>query len=339
MKTRWRIIAGIAVAAVLTGSGSVYTVGEVEQAIITQFGKPVGEPVTTAGLKLKLPFIQEVNRIDRRVLEWDGNPSDMPTKDKLYISVDLFARWKITDPLQYFLRLRDERSAQSRLDDILGSETRNAVAKHELIEIIRTTKDRVPLRDTLLTDEERAQDIGALVPIQKGRVLVEQEIFAAAAEKVRVFGIELLDIRFKRINYNESVRPKIYDRMISERRQIAERFLSEGNGEAARIRGNRVRDLNKIQSEAYREVEEIRGVADASAADIYASAYNISPEAAEFYGFTRTLQAYKEMISGGTTLVLTTDSDLFTYLRRMEAEAPGESGLPPFLGTRDVVER
>jgi membrane protease subunit HflC len=198
----------------------------------------------------------------------------MPTKDKLYISVDLFARWKITDPLQYFLRLRDERSAQSRLDDILGSETRNAVAKHELIEIIRTTKGRTPLRDTLLTDQELAQDIGALVPIQKGRALVEQEIFEAAAEKVRVFGIELLDIRFKRINYNESVRPKIYDRMISERRQIAERFLSEGNGEAARIRGNRVRDLNKIQSEAYRAVEEIRGVADASAADIYARAYN-----------------------------------------------------------------
>ena len=194
---------------------SVYTVSEVEQMIITQFGKPVGEPVTTAGLKFKTPFIQEVNPIDKRVLEWDGNPSDMPTKDKLYISVDLFARWRITDPLQYFLRLRDERSAQSRLDDILGSETRNAIAKHELIEIIRTTKDRVPLRDTFLTDAERKLDMGSLVPIQKGRKMVEQEIFTAAAEKVRVFGIELLDIRFKRINYNDSVRPKIYDRMIS----------------------------------------------------------------------------------------------------------------------------
>ncbi|MDX2413389.1 MAG: protease modulator HflC, partial [Woeseiaceae bacterium] len=207
---------------------SIYTVSEVEQVIITQFGKPVGEPVTTAGLKTKIPFIQQINPIDKRVLEWDGNPSDMPTKDKLYISVDLFARWRITDPLQYFLRLRDERSAQSRLDDILGSETRNAVAKHELIEIIRTTKDRVPLRDTLLTDAERDLNMGTLVPIQKGRKLVEREIFTAAAEKVQVFGIELLDIRFKRINYNESVRPKIYDRMISERRQIAERFLSEG---------------------------------------------------------------------------------------------------------------
>jgi membrane protease subunit HflC len=299
---------------------AIYTVSEVEQAIITQFGKPVGAPVTTAGLKVKVPFIQEVNPIDRRVLEWDGNPSDMPTKDKLYISVDLFARWRITDPLQYFLRLRDERSAQSRLDDILGSETRNAVAKHELIEIIRTTKDRVPLRDTLLP-AEREQDIGVLVPIQKGRQLVEQEIFTAAAEKVRVFGIELLDIRFKRINYNESVRPKIYERMISERRQIAERFLSEGNGEAARIRGNRVRDLNKIQSEAYRQVEEIRGMADAKAAEIYAGAYNQSPESVSFYEFTRTMQSYMSIIAANTTLVLSTNSDLFKFLKGMAPDA------------------
>ena len=298
-------------------ASSVYTVNEVEQMIITQFGKPVGEPVTTAGLKFKVPYIQDVNPIDKRVLEWDGPPADMPTKDKLYISVDLFARWRITDPLQYFLRLRDERSAQSRLDDILGSETRNAIAKHELIEIIRTTRDRVPLRDALLTDAERKQDIGSLVPIQKGRKLVEAEIFAAAADKVRVFGIELLDIRFKRINYNESVRPKIYDRMISERRQIAERFLSEGNGEAARIRGNRVRDLNKIQSEAYRQVEEIRGVADAKATEIYASAYNQSPESAAFYEFTRTMQSYQSIIGENTTLVLSTDSELFKFLKGM----------------------
>ena len=300
---------------------SVYTVDEVEQVIITQFGKPVGAPVTEAGLKVRIPFIQQVNRIDRRVLEWDGNPSDMPTKDKLYISVDLFARWRITDPLQYFLRLRDERSAQSRLDDILGSETRNAVAKHELIEIIRTTKDRIPLRDALLTDTERDLKMGSLVPIQKGRKLVEQEIFTSAAEKVQVFGIELLDIRFKRINYNESVRPKIYDRMISERRQIAERFLSEGNGEAARIIGNRVRDLNKIESEAYREVEEIRGLADAKATEIYASAYNQSPTAVAFYEFTRTMASYEFIIAENTTLVLSTDSELFVFLKGMDARS------------------
>ncbi|MDH3400085.1 MAG: protease modulator HflC [Chromatiales bacterium] len=307
-------VAGFALA------NSIYTVSEVQQVIITQFGKPVGDPVMEAGLKIKVPFIQEVNPIDNRVLPWDGSPSDMPTKDKLYIAVDLFARWRIVDPLQYFLRLRDERSAQSRLDDILGSETRNAVAKHELIEIIRTTKDRVPLRDTLLTDAERQLNMGTLVPIQRGRKSVEQEIFEAAAEKVKVFGIELLDIRFKRINYNASVRPKIYDRMISERRQIAERFLSEGNGEAARIRGNRVRDLNKIQSEAYREVEEIRGLADAKATEIYSRAYNQSAESRDFYEFTRTMQAYKDIISNNSTLVLSTDSDMFKYLKGMSPE-------------------
>jgi modulator of FtsH protease HflC len=310
---------------------SFYTVSEVEQAIITQFGRPVGEPVTTAGLKFKVPFIQDVNPIDKRILEWDGNPSDMPTKDKLYIAVDLFARWRIEDPLQYFLRLRDERSAQSRLDDILGSETRNAVAKHELIEIIRTTKDRLPLRDTQLLTAT-ANDVGALVPIQRGRKLVEQEIFAAASEKVKVFGIELLDIRFRRINYNESVRPKIYDRMISERRQIAERFLSEGNGEAARIRGNRERDLNKIQSEAYRNVEEIRGLADAKATSIYASAYNQNREAVEFYEFTRTMQAYKSIIGENTTLMLSTDSELFKFLKNMAPESGDFTAQPAAKG-------
>jgi membrane protease subunit HflC len=310
-------VLSILVAGLFVLMSSIYTVDEVEQAIITQFGKPVGEPVVEAGLKFKVPFIQEVNPIDKRVLEWDGAPSDMPTKDKLYISVDLFARWKIVDPLQYFLRLRDERSAQSRLDDILGSETRNAVAKHELIEIIRTSKDRIPLRDTILASTEQEQNMGSLVPIEKGRKLVEQEIFAAASEKVGVFGIELLDIRFKRINYNESVRPKIYDRMISERRQIAERFLSEGNGEAARIRGNRVRDLNKIQSEAYRAVEEIRGLADAKATEIYAGAYNQSPLAVEFYEFTRTMAAYPFIIGESTTVVLSTNSDLFKFLKGM----------------------
>jgi membrane protease subunit HflC len=181
------------------------------------------------------------------------------------------------------------------------------------------------LRDALLTEAERSLDMGSLVPIQKGRKLVEQEIFAAAAEKVQVFGIELLDIRFKRINYNESVRPKIYDRMISERRQIAERFLSEGNGEAARIRGNRVRDLNKIESEAYRQVEEIRGVADAKATEVYASAYNQSPAAVSFYEFTRTMQSYKFIIAENTTLVLSTDSELFKFMKGMD---PKEGDTP-----------
>ncbi|MBR9792043.1 MAG: protease modulator HflC [Gammaproteobacteria bacterium] len=301
-------------------NSALYAVGEVEQVVVTQFGKPVGEPIVTAGLQYKIPFIQQVNPIEKRVLEWDGNPSDMPTKDKLYISVDLFARWRIVDPLQYFLRLRDERSAQSRLDDILGSETRNAVAKHELIEIIRTTKDRVPQRDELLSDAEKILNMGTLVPISKGRKVVENEIFHSAAEKVGVFGIELLDIRFKRINYNASVRPKIYDRMVSERRQIAERFLSEGHGEAARIRGNRERDLNKIQSEAYQQVEEIRGQADAIAAQIYSDAYNQSAEAVKFYEFTRTMAALPSIVNDGTTLILSTESDMFQYLKTSSSE-------------------
>ncbi|MGB7299147.1 MAG: protease modulator HflC [Burkholderiaceae bacterium] len=295
---------------------SVYTVRETEQVILTQFGKPVGEPVTEAGLNFKVPFIQNVNPIEKRILEWDGNPSNMPTKDKLYIAVDLFARWRITDPLQYFLRLRDERSAQSRLDDILGSETRNAVAKHELIELVRTTKGREPMRDASLSPEDLAT-LGGLVPIGKGRALVEEEIFRAAADKVKVFGIELLDIRFKRINYNTSVRPKIYDRMISERRQIAERFRSEGNGEAARINGNRQRELNRIQSEAYRLVEEIRGAADAKATEIYARAYNQSPDAADFYEFVKSMEMYKSVLRSNSTLILSTESETFQYLRNM----------------------
>jgi len=312
-----KVFSLIVIAAIfLLIANSVYTVKETEQAIITQFGKPVGEEITTAGLKFKIPFIQKVNPIEKRILEWDGNPSNMPTKDKLYIAVDLFARWQIVDPLQYFLRLRDERSAQSRLDDILGSETRNAVAKHELIEIIRTTKDRKPLLDASLTEEDQAT-LGTLVPISKGRKRVEEEIFKAAEGKVKVFGIELMDIRFKRINYNESVRPKIYDRMISERRQIAERFRSEGNGEAARINGFRERELNKIQSEAYREVEEIRGEADAKATEIYANAYNKSKESVDFFEFQKSMDMYKSVIKDNTTLMLSTESEAFKFLKGM----------------------
>lgn len=312
------VVVGIISVLTLVLYSALYTVSEVDQVIITQFGKPVGSPVVTPGLNIKVPFIQKVNVVEKRVLEWDGAPSDMPTKDKLYISVELFARWKIVDPLQYYLRLRDERSAQSRLDDILGSETRNAIAKHELIEVIRTTKNRVPEQDGLIGDMEETIKIGTLVPIYKGRKRVEEEIFASAAQKLQVFGIELLDIRFKRINYNESVRPKIYERMISERRQIAERFLSEGNGESARIRGDRVRELDKIQSEAYREVEEIRGAADAKAAEIYSRAYNQSDEAVEFFEFVRTLKSYDSVFSDNTSVILSTDGALFRFLNGFE---------------------
>lgn len=287
-----------------------YTVNETEQVIITQFGKPVGDIITEAGLKIKIPFIQKVNRIEERILLWDGSANDMPTKDKLYITVDTFGRWRIKDPLQYFLRLRDERSARSRLEDILGSETRNAVAKHELIEIVRTTKDRTPAVDPLLAKAE----IGQLRPIQRGRRLIEADIFAAASTKLAEFGIELLDIRFKRVNYNESVRQKIYARMISERQQIAERFRSEGAGEAAKIIGDKEKDLQRIDSEAYRQVQTIQGVADAKATAIYAAAYNQSQTSRDLYDFVQTLKTYNQVIDSSTTLVLTTDSEVYRLL-------------------------
>ncbi len=289
---------------------SLFSVNEAEQVIITQFGKPVGNIISEAGLKVKVPFIQKINRIEKRILLWDGSANDMPTKDKLYITVDTFGRWRINDPLQYFLRLRDERSAQSRLEDILGSETRNAVAKHELLEIIRTTKGRKPSIDPLLAEV----DISRLLPIQRGRRQIEQDILAAASGKLADFGIELLDIRFKRINYNDSVRKKIYARMISERQQIAERFRSQGAGEAARIIGNKEKDLQRIESEAYREIQTIKGVADAQATEIYAGAYNQSSASRDLYVFVKTLETYQTIVDNKTTLVLTTESEIYRLL-------------------------
>jgi membrane protease subunit HflC len=298
----------------LTLSGAFYTMDETEQVIITQFGKPIGEARTNAGLHLKLPFIHEVNRLEKRVLRWDGRPSEMPTKDKTYIVVDAFGRWRIRDPKQYFLRLRDERSAQSRLDDILGSEIRNAIARHELIEVIRSTRDRVPAVDSSLVGTNEPA-VGRLYPIRRGRPVVEEEIFTNAAPKVVVFGVELLDVQFKRVNYNPSVAQRIYERMISERQQIAERFRSEGAGEAAKISGQRQKDLQTIESEAYRRIQEIRGAADARATEIYAAAYNRSPETAAFYRFLRTLESYKAVLTNDTTLILTTESDFFRLLK------------------------
>ncbi|MFZ1220212.1 MAG: protease modulator HflC, partial [Chthoniobacterales bacterium] len=237
--------------------GCFYTVHQTEQVIITQFGKPVGDPSTEPGLHFKLPFIQDVNRIDKRFLEWDGLPVAIPTRDKTYIHVDTYGRWRIADPTTYFVRLRDERSAQSRLEDILGSETRNAIAKHDLIEIVRTDKERKPIHDeSLKTGPVGMGTIGVLPPIAFGRLKIEEEIKKAAAIKLREFGVELLDLRLRRVNYNPDVLDRIYQRMISERRQIAQRFRSEGEGEAARIAGQKERDLNEIQSTAYRKVQE-----------------------------------------------------------------------------------
>lgn len=296
-------------------AASAYRVNETEQAIITQFGKPVGEPVTEAGLHFKMPFIQKVNMIEKRILEWDGEPTEMPTKSKTYILVDTFGRWRVSDPLAYFKSLRTERRAQSRISTIIGSETRSAVADNELIEVVRTTKNREVRIDEEIAEADRSGKIGALKPIQKGRSALEQRILTQAAPKLADVGIELLDVRFKRINYNPSVQARIFDRMISERQQIAERFRSEGQGEAAKIIGSMERDLREIESDAYRKIETIRGEADAKATAIYAQAYNRTPEAAELYDFVRTLQVYEDVLDKDTTLILSTDSELFRLLK------------------------
>ena len=290
---------------------STYTVLETQQIIITQFGRQVGAPVTTAGLHWKTPFIQTVNRIEKRILEWDGPSADMPTEDKLYIDVDTFARWRIIDAQQYFIRLRDERTAQSRITNILGSETRNSVARHQLVEIIRTQRDRKPVVDASL----EAGVSNVLPEIRFGRAVLEAEILAAAKPTLAEDGIELLDVRFKRINYNPGVAAKIYSRMVSERQQIAARFRSEGEGEAAEIMGKRERDMAQIESEAYRKVQEIQGKADAEAIGIYAAAYGQTPEAREFYTFNRTLETYRTVFERDTTLVLTTDSTLLRLFK------------------------
>lgn len=305
----------IGIVVFLTVTGAFYVVPETEQVIITQFGQPIGEPVTTAGLKLKAPFIQEVNRIEKRILEWDGPSAEMPTKDKLYIIVDAFARWQVKDPLTFFKRFRDERSAQSRLDDIIGSEMRNTVARHDLVEVVRTSKERKPIVDQAL---EATTPTTSLPTIRVGRVALEAEVLAAAKSKLADIGIDLLDVRFKRINYNGAVATKIFDRMISERQQIAERFRSEGAGEAAKILGGKERDLRQIESEAYRKLQGIQGKADAEATTIYAQAFNGSPQAREFYEFLRVMETYKTSFAKDTTVVLTTDSALLRFLKGAE---------------------
>jgi membrane protease subunit HflC len=318
---------GLAVLLLRVVAGCFFTVNQTEQVIITQFGKPVGEPITDPGLHFKLPIIQEINRIDKRFLEWDGQPVAIPTRDKTYIHVDTFARWRINDAKTFFVRLRDERSAQSRLEDILGSETRNAVAKNDLIEIIRTDKDRKPLRDENLKNVPTGLGtIGVLPPIEFGRQKIEDEIKAQATGKLAEFGIDLLDVRLKRVNYNPEVLDRIYQRMISERRQIASRFRSEGEGEAARIAGRRERDLNEIQSTAYRQVQQIRGEADGKATEIYAQAYTQNPQAAEFYNFLKSMETYRKILNKDATLVFSTDSDLFGLLKRASAKP---QTLPP----------
>jgi membrane protease subunit HflC len=309
------IIAVLVLIVLLFVTGAAYTVREDQQVILTQFGKEVGDPITEAGLHFKLPFIVKVNVIEKRVLAWDGESAQMPTRDKTYIQVDTFARWEISEPLVYFKTLRDERSALSRLDDILGSETRNAVAKHDLLEVVRSTKDRKPEKTDLQTEQEAVFE-----PIKIGRREIENNVYEIAKTKLEDIGINLLDLRFKRINYNQSVAPQIYEQMISERQQIAERFRSEGAGEAARTMGKMEREVKRIESEAYRKIQSILGEADAESTRIYAEAYGGTPERESFYEFVKTLEAYDKILDENTTVILSTDSDLFKLLKGSKSE-------------------
>ena len=285
---------------------ATYTVSETEQVIVTQFGNPIGDPVTSPGLHFKVPFIQRINVFDNRFLEWDGNPNQVPTRDRRFIMVDTYARWRITDPLLFFQRLRDERGAQSRLDDILDGETRNAVAQHNLIELVRSTNRNAA--DVQIESEEEAV---ILEPLEQGRQEITQEILQTAAGRTADLGIELLDLRLKRINYVAEVQQDVFARMIAERQRVAEEFRSEGQGEAARIDGERERELAQIVSEAYRIAEELRGKADATATAVYAEAYNRD---ADFYAFTKSMETYEQTMDGETVFILDTDSEFLRFL-------------------------
>jgi membrane protease subunit HflC len=295
-------------------TGAAYTVKEYHQVVITEFGKPIGEPITKAGLHFKTPFIQKANRFDKRALEWDGKIIEMPTREKTYIVVDTFGRWKIKDAKLYLESLQIERRAQSRINDILGSKTRGAVANHNLIEIVRTTKDRIPeVEDSDLNDTDSKKVVWK--PISKGRSVIEQEIFEKAKEELSPLGIELLDIRFKRINYRPEVSEQIYTRMTTERQAISMEYRADGKGEGDRILGEMQKELLTISSLAYKQVETIKGEADALATATYASAYNKSKEAIKFYEFTKTMDLYRTALSSDTSVILSTKSDLFRFLK------------------------
>ncbi len=292
---------------VIVLSSAAYVVDETQQVIITQFGDPIGDAITSPGIHFKVPFIRVANYFEKRFLEWDGVPNQVPTRDKRFIWVDTYARWRIDDPLLFFQRLRDERSAQDRLRQILDGETRNAVARHDLVEVVRST-NRDP-SEILLDDEE---ETAILEEIQVGRDAITREIRDAAQASASDLGIEILDVRLKRIAYVEEVQRDVFARMIAERQRVAERYRSEGEGEAARIDGERQRELQRIQSEAYRTAEEIRGRADGEATRIYAAAYNRD---ADFYAFLKSLETYEMTADPSSILILTTDSELLRFMK------------------------
>jgi modulator of FtsH protease HflC len=290
---------------------SLYVIDMTEQVVITQFGKPIGDPIQDPGLHVKVPFIQKVNTFDKRVLEWDGSPDQIPTKDKKYIWVDTFARWRIADPLRFMQSVSSELGAQARLDDVIDAFNRDLITGHDLIEVVRNSNRVMAASDTNVVGSSEPEEV-----IEVGREAITNEILVRASEQMPRYGIELVDVEIKRVNYVEEVRQKVYERMISERQRIAERYRSEGQGQSAEIRGRKEKELDRITSEAYRTAEEIRGDADAEAARIYADAFGRDPE---FYTFLHTLESYKETIDGETSLILTTDSDYFKLLKDAQA--------------------
>jgi membrane protease subunit HflC len=311
-----------ALVVLVTVWSGLYTVSETEQVVITQFGRPIGQAVTAPGLHVKLPFVQDVNVFDKRWLEWDGDANQVPTRDKKYIWVDTYARWRIADPLRFFQRLRDERGAQSRLDDIIDGETRNVIASHNLIEVVRSS-------NRTFEQGEEAQDIleeEARQAVAHGRDRITRMILQRSSQVMPEFGVELVDVQVQRINYVDSVQTKVFERMISERKRIADRHRSEGQGKSAEIRGRKERELKRIDSEAYRKGQEIMGKADAEAAGIYSAAYGRD---GELYRFVRTLTMYRETVDKETSLVLSTDAEVFRFLRSANLGPPARSTARP----------
>jgi membrane protease subunit HflC len=294
---------------IIVSNSALFEVNEKEQVIITQFGEPIGEAITTPGIHFKIPFIQKANFFDKQFLEWNGDPNEITTKDKTYIFIDTYARWRIVDPLLFFTKLQNVRRAQSRLDDILDGETRNSVAKNSLAEIVRSTNRTFAYNED--SQEQILQD-----SIQTGRSKIMEEVIKIVNAKTMEMGIEILDVRIKRLKYRDDVLRTVYNRMISERTKISDRFLSEGQGQAEEILGNKEFELRKIRSEANREAEEIQGEGDATATAIYARAYNKNPETRELYRFLKTLETYEKTLSEKDILILSTKSDIFKYLER-----------------------
>ena len=309
--TRNAILVGLGFIALLVLIDSIYVVTEMNQVIITQFGEPIGGAVTKAGLHMKVPFVQKANYFEKRWLEWNGDPNQIPTKDKKYIWVDTYCRWRISNPLVFFQRVRDERGGQSRLDDVVDGETRNIIANHDLIEIVRSSN-----RKFELSEEAALLDLsGVIGVIEVGRLKLSRLILENASKITSEFGVELKDVQIMRVNYVDEVQKKVFDRMIAERQRIAAKYRSEGDGKSAEIRGQKEKELKRIQSEAYRQAQEIKGKADAEATKVYAQAYNLDPE---FYQFMKTLETYRTALEKETWLLLSTDSEFFKYLKKTD---------------------